>query len=101
MPIGNMFPIFSHLRTTPQIPIQIKVEKLRSLVICQIIDDAVGITLLRENGILKTDTKEKADICNRQVQSAFTCEANSNPPSNGASPFSSMGEITVDQKSNR
>ena len=26
--------------------------------------DAFGITSLRENGILKTDTKEKADICN-------------------------------------
>ena len=27
MPIGNTFPIFSSLRTIPQIPIQIKVEK--------------------------------------------------------------------------
>ena len=43
--------------------------------------DAFGITSLRENGILKTDTKEKADICNQQFQSAFTCEANSDPPS--------------------
>ena len=30
MPIGNTFPIFSRLRTTPRTPIQIKVEKLRS-----------------------------------------------------------------------
>ena len=30
MPIGNTFPMFSRLRTTPQIRIQIKVEKLRS-----------------------------------------------------------------------
>ena len=61
--------------------------------------DAFGITSLRENGILKTDTKEKADICNRQFQSAFTREAESDdPPSKGASPFSSMGEITVDPK---
>ena len=57
--------------------------------------DALGITPLRENGILKIDTKEKADICNRQFQSAFTREADSDPPSKGASPFSSMGEITV------
>ena len=60
--------------------------------------DVFGITSLRENGILKTDTKEKADICNRQFQSAFTREADSDPPSKGASPFSSMGEITVDLK---
>ena len=60
--------------------------------------DSFGITSLRENGILKIDTKEKADICNRQFQSAFTREADSDPPSKGASPFSSMGEITVDPK---
>ena len=28
--------------------------------------DVFGIISLRENGILKTDTKEKADFCNRQ-----------------------------------
>ena len=60
--------------------------------------DAFGITSLRENGILKTDTKDKADICNRQFQSAFTREDDSDPPPKGASPFSSMGEITVDPK---
>ena len=60
--------------------------------------DAFGITSLRENGILKTDTKEKADICNRQFQSAFIREADSDPPSKGTSPLSSMGEITVDPK---
>ena len=60
--------------------------------------DAFGITSLRENGILKTDTKDKADICNRQFQSAFTREDDSDPPSKGASPFSFMGEITVDPK---
>ena len=60
--------------------------------------DAYGITSLRENGILKTDSKEKANICNRQFQSAFTREDDSDPPSKGASPFSSMGDITVDPK---
>ena len=44
------------------------------------------------------DTKEKADICNRQFQSAFTREANSDPPSKGDSSFSSIVEITVDLK---
>ena len=60
--------------------------------------DAFGIVSLRENGILKTDTKEKATICNRQFQSAFTREGDSDPPSKGASPFSPMGDITVDPK---
>ena len=32
------------------------------------------ITSLRENGILKTDTVDKANICNKQFQSAFTRE---------------------------
>ena len=51
-----------------------------------------------ENGILKTETKEKADICKWQFQSAFTREADSDQPSKGASPFSPMGEITIDPK---
>ena len=58
--------------------------------------DAFWITSLRENRILKTDTKEKADIFNQQFQSAFRREPDSDLPSKGASPFSSMGEITVD-----
>ena len=36
--------------------------------------DAFGITSLRENGILKTDPKNRANICNAQCQSAFTRE---------------------------
>ena len=71
------------------------------MVICQIIKERCvwdHITLNRENGILKTDTIEKANICNRQFQSAFTLEVDSDPPSKGASPFSSTGEITVDPK---
>ena len=60
--------------------------------------DAFGIPSLRENENLKTDTKEKANICYRQFQSAFTGEGDSDPPSKGASPFSHMGDITVDPK---
>ena len=60
--------------------------------------DAFGITSLRENGILKTDTVEKANICNKQFQSAFTRETDAEIPSKGASPFTAMGEITVDPK---
>ena len=48
--------------------------------------------------ILKTDSKEKANICNRPFQLAFTREGGSDPPSKGASPLSSMGDITVDPK---
>ena len=60
--------------------------------------DAFVITSLRENGILKTDTVEKANICNKQFQSAFTRETDSEIPSKGTSPFTAMGEITVDPK---
>ena len=58
--------------------------------------DASGINTLRENGILKTDTFDKANICNRQFQSAFTRESDDEIPSKGTSPFTAMGEITVD-----
>ena len=58
--------------------------------------DAFGITSLRKNGILKTETKYKANICNAQFQSAFTREADSDLPSKGQSPFTAIDEITVD-----
>ena len=35
--------------------------------------DAFGINSLRENGILKTDTFDKANICKRQLESASSC----------------------------
>ena len=54
--------------------------------------DAFGINSLRENGILKTDTLDKANI------SAFTRESDTEIPSKGTSPFTPMGEITVDPK---
>ena len=60
--------------------------------------DAFVITTLRENGILKTDTLDKANICNKQLESAFTRESDSEIPGKGASPFTPMGEITVDPK---
>ena len=59
-------------------------------------NDAFGINTLRENGILKTDTLDKANICNRQFQTAFTRESDDEIPSKGTSPFTPMGEITVD-----
>ena len=60
--------------------------------------DAFGINSLRENGILKTDSLDKANICNRQFESAFTRESDTEIPSKGTSPFTPMGEITVDPK---
>ena len=67
------------------------------LVICKVPkNDAFGINTLRENGILKLDTLDKTNICNRQFQSAFTRESDTEIPSKGSSPFTPMGEITVD-----
>ena len=60
--------------------------------------DAFVITTLRENGILKTDTLDKANICNKQFESAFTRESDSEIPCKDTSPFTPMDEITVDPK---
>ena len=57
-------------------------------------NDTFGINTLRENGILKTDTLDKANICNRQFQSAFTRESDAEIPFKGTSPFTPMDEIT-------
>ena len=86
------------MRTTAHIPILLSLKKQFWSFVKSLKKDAFGIASLRENGILKTDTKEKANICNRQFQSAFTREGNSDPPSKGASPFSPKGDITVDPK---
>ena len=45
---------------------------------------------------MKPDTLDKANVCNRQFQSAFTRESDDEIPSKGTSPFTPMGEITVD-----
>ena len=61
-------------------------------------EDAFGIVSLRENGILKTDTLEKADICNRQFQSAFTRESDTEILYKGTGSFTHMVEFTVEPK---
>ena len=58
--------------------------------------DALVINTLRENGILKTDTLDKANICKRQFQSAFTRKSDPEIPSKGTNPFTPMSENTVD-----
>ena len=45
---------------------------------------------------MKTDSLDKANICNRQFQSAFTCKSDTEIPSKDTSPFIPMGEITYD-----
>ena len=57
-----------------------KIKKFRSFV-KPLKRYAFGIVSLRENGILKTDTKEKDNIYNRQFKAAFTREAKFDLPS--------------------
>ena len=94
--VSNVF-TFENDSSDPDTPKPEKIKKFWSF-IKSLKKDTYGITSLRENGILKTDSKEKANICNRQFQSAFTREDDSDPPLKGASPFSSMEDITVDPK---
>ena len=94
--VSNIF-TFENDSSDPDTPKPEKIKKFWSFV-KSLKKDAYGITSLRENRILKTDSKKKANICYRQFQSAFTHEDDSDPPSKGASPFSSMGDITVDPK---
>ena len=94
--ISNIF-TFENNSSDPDTPKPEKIKKFWSFV-KSLKKDAYGITSLRENRILKTDSKEKANICNRQFQPAFTREDDSDPLWKGASPFSSMGDITVDPK---
>ena len=61
-------------------------------------NDAFGINSLRENGILKTDPLDRANVCNKLFQSAFTCESDIEIPSKDTIPLTPLGEITVDPK---
>ena len=100
MHIGSIFPIFSFEMDNPDPDCPRKNEKVKKvLVICQVAQkDAFGVTSLRENGILKTHTLDKANICNKQFKSAVTRESDSEIPCKGTSPFTPMGEITVGPK---
>ena len=96
MRIGNTLPFFSLLIRTlytavPNCPRK-KLEGEKVLVICQVPQEG-RVWDLRQNGILKTDTLDKANICNRQFESAFTLKS----PQKEI-PFTHMGEITVDPK---
>ena len=62
--VSNIF-TFKNDSSDPDTPKPEKIKKFWSF-IKFLKKDTFGITSLRENGILKTDAKEKADICNRQ-----------------------------------
>lgn len=55
-----------------------------------------GITLLRDNGILKINDKDQADILNKQFQSAFNIENDLEMPDMGFSKYSAMPELHID-----
>ena len=99
MHIGNIFPIYFSFETeSPDPGSPGKNEKAKKFwsFVKSLKNNVFGINTLRENGILKTDTLDKANICNRQFQSAFTRESDAEIPSKGTSPFTPIGEITVD-----
>ena len=57
--------------------------------------DSVGVDALKDEGILHTDSKEKAHILNHQFQRGFTQEDNS-PLSNPAGPsYPSIGPLEI------
>ena len=58
--------------------------------------DSTGVACLRENGILKTDNKDKADIFNKQFESVYTREQPGDPPSKGPSPYPDIGDLYID-----
>lgn len=57
--------------------------------------DNLGIASLRQNGVLKTSSKDKANILNDQFQSVFTRESNDAITAKDSSPYSPMEDITV------
>ncbi|KAK3087114.1 hypothetical protein FSP39_001879 [Pinctada imbricata] len=54
-----------------------------------------GISPLKNDGILVTDTTEKANILNHQFQSVFTHETDTDIPNKGTSPHPKMSQITI------
>ena len=57
--------------------------------------DNSGLAPLKRDGILLTDTVEKADILNNQFQSAFTNETDTYIQDKGHSPHSKMPQINI------
>ena len=99
MHIGNIFPIYSLLRRKVLIPAALEKNE-KAIKFCLFVkslkNDAFRINTLRENEILKTDALDKANVCNIRFQSTCTREPDSEISCKGTSPFTPMGEITVD-----
>ena len=55
--------------------------------------DSLGVSCLRNNGILKTGNKDKADIFSRQFVSVYTQEEVGDIPLKGQSPYPDIEDI--------
>ena len=60
--------------------------------------DSSGVSRLRENGILKTGNKDKADIFSRQFGSVYTRENAGDIPLKEPSPYTDIEDIVIDPK---
>ena len=76
------------------IPSKVKPKNLFSY-IKSIRTDNSGVAPLKRDGIIVTDTVEKADILNNQVQSVFTNETDTDIPDKDHSPHSKMPQINI------
>ncbi len=57
--------------------------------------DSTGTAPLKQNGILKSDPLEKAEILNQQFQSVFTDEDTQHLPDMGPSPYAPIANIHI------
>ena len=57
--------------------------------------DNSGLAPLKRDGILVTDTVEKADILSNQFQSVYTNETDTDIPDKGHSPHTKMPQINI------
>ena len=55
-------------------------------------------SVLYHGAPLRPVNQRLPNVCNRQVQSAFTSVLDTDIPSKGTGPFTPMGDITVDPK---
>jgi hypothetical protein len=61
-------------------------------------EENTSIAPLRSEGVLHADPTEKANILNRQFQSAFSSEANTEIPDKGPSTHPIMKNISISKK---
>ena len=95
MPIGNTSPIYLHSRTIAQIPTLLSLKRLKSF---GHLSNHLKKTRLGSHHSGKTEFLRQILRKKPTFVIAFTREDNSDPPVKGASPFSSMMDITVDPK---